>query len=196
MIACLDAHYRDLGAVAAGLWFHHWQDSAISAEVVLPIARVAPYQSGQFYLRELPCLLAVLEKGPLTNIAVIDGYVWLGDEQRPGLGAHLYRELDEKVAVIGVAKTRYPGAMLAQELLRGTSRSPLFITATGIDVVEAARHIAEMHGMYRIPSAATASLDSKRSGPNDLTRQTARQSSGLFHSVSGEIARAPATALI
>jgi deoxyribonuclease V len=152
MIACLDVHYLDPGAVAAGLWFQHWQDSASSAEVVLSIVRVEPYQSGQFYLRELPCLLAVLEEGPPAEIIVIDGYVWLGDQQRPGLGAHLYRAFDEKVAVIGVAKTHYPGATLAQELRRGTSRSPLFITAAGIDVVEAARHIAEMHGVYRIPT--------------------------------------------
>ncbi len=118
----------------------------------MPIERVAPYQSGQFYLRELPCLLAVLEKGPPADIIVVDGYVWLGDEQRPGLGAHLYRTLDEKAAVIGVAKTRYAGATAVQELLRGASRSPLYITAAGMDLSEAAHHIAEMHGPYRIPT--------------------------------------------
>lgn len=152
MIACLDVHYRDPGAVAAGLWFRCWEDSASSAEIVLPIAQVAPYRSGQFYLRELPCLLAVLEKGPPAGVVVIDGYVWLGDEQRPGLGTHLYNALDGKVAVIGVAKTRYPGATLAQELRRGTSRSPLSVTAAGMDVGEAAQSIAEMHGAYRIPT--------------------------------------------
>jgi deoxyribonuclease V len=113
MIACLDVHYRDPGAhpeaVAAGLWFHQWQDSASAAEVVLAIEQVAPYQSGELYLRELPCLLAVLEQGPPAEIVVVDGYVWLADE-RPGLGAHLYRALGEKVAVVGVAKTSYPGA--------------------------------------------------------------------------------------
>ena len=152
MIVCLDVHYRDPGAVAAGLWFQLWPDSTSTAEVVLPIAQVAPYQSGQFYLRELPCLLAVLEKGPPAEIIVIDGYVWLGDERRPGLGAHLYQALHGKVAVIGVAKTSYTGATLAQELRRGTSGSPLYITAAGMDVAEATRHIAEMHGPYRIPT--------------------------------------------
>lgn len=152
MIACLDVHYQDPGAVAAGLWFQLWKDSASAAEVVLPIARVEPYRSGQFYLRELPCLLAVLAKGPPAEIVVVDGYVWLGDEQRPGLGAHLYRALDEKVAVIGVAKTRYAGATSVQELRRGTSHSPLYITAAGMDLAEAARHIAGMHGPYRIPT--------------------------------------------
>lgn len=152
MIACLDVHYRDPGAVAAGLWFRRWEDSASSAEIVLPIERVAPYRSGQFYLRELPCLLAVLEKGPPVEVVVVDGYVWLGAEQRPGLGAHLYQALGEKVAVIGVAKTRYPGATRAQELRRGTSRSPFYVTAAGMEVGEAARHVAEMHGPHRIPT--------------------------------------------
>ena len=152
MIACLDVHYQDPGAVAAGVWFHRWSDSTSTAEVVLRIPRVEPYQSGQFYLRELPCLLAVLEKGPPAEIVVVDGYVWLGDEQRPGLGAHLYRVLDEKAAVIGVAKTRYAGATSGQELRRGTSRSPLYITAAGMELAEAVRHIAGMHGPHRIPT--------------------------------------------
>ena len=149
MIACLDVHYRDPGAVAAGLWFRHWQDSTSSAEVVLAIEQVAPYRSGELYLRELPGLLAVLEKGPPAEIVVVDAYVWLADE-RPGLGAHLYRALGGKAAVVGVAKTRYAGDTLAQELRRGTSRSPLYVTAAGMDPVEAARHIAEMHGPHRI----------------------------------------------
>ena len=151
MIACVDVHYRDPGAVAAGLWFQLWPDSTSAAEVVLPIAEVAPYQSGQFYLRELPCLLALLEQGPSADILVIDGYVWLEDE-RPGLGAHLYRALGEKVAVIGAAKTRYAGVTLVQEVRRGTSGSPLYITAAGMDLSEAARHVSEMHGPFRIPT--------------------------------------------
>ena len=151
MIVCLDVHYRDSGAIAAGLWFQSWTDSTSSAQVVLKIERVEPYQSGQFYRRELPCLLAVLEKGPTAEVVVIDGYVWL-EGRRPGLGAHLHRGLGEKAAVIGVAKTRYPGAALARELQRGTSRSPLYVTAAGMDVGEAAQHIAEMHGPYRIPT--------------------------------------------
>lgn len=152
MIACLDVDYREPGAVAAGLWFQQWQDGASSAEVVLAVERVAPYRSGELYLRELPGLLAVLEKGPPAEIVVVDAYVWLDDERRPGLGAHLYRALGEKVAVVGVAKTRFSGATLAQEVRRGSSRSPLYVTAAGMDAAEAARHIAEMHGPHRIPT--------------------------------------------
>lgn len=93
----------------------------------------------------------MLEQGPPADILVIDGYVWLEDE-RPGLGAHLYRALGGKVAVIGAAKTRYAGVTLVQEVRRGTSGSPLYITAAGMDLSEAARHVSEMHGPYRIPT--------------------------------------------
>ena len=138
--------------MAAGLWFQRWQDGTSSAEVVLAVDRVAPYRSGELYRRELPCLLAVLDQGPPADVVVVDGYVWLDGERRPGLGAHLYRALGETVAVVGVAKTRFPGATLAQELRRGTSRSPLYVTAAGMEAAEAARHIAEMHGLHRIPT--------------------------------------------
>lgn len=156
LIACVDVHYRDPGgnpgARAAGIWFADWPDSASVAESVLPVAEVEPYQPGQFYRRELPCLLAVLATGPAADVVIVDGYVWLEDESHPGLGAHLHRALGEKTAVIGVAKTSYPGVKLVQEVRRGDSQTPLYITAVGIDLSEAADHIFRMHGPYRIPT--------------------------------------------
>lgn len=138
--------------MAAGLWFSDWPDSASVVERVLPIARVEPYQPGQFYRRELPCLLAVLATGPAADIIVVDGYVWLEDESHPGLGAHLHRALDKKAAVIGVAKTRYPEARLTLEIRRGSSQNPLYVTAVGIDLATAVDHVSRMHGPYRIPT--------------------------------------------
>lgn len=152
MIACLDVHYHDPGATAAGVWFSDWPDSTSSAEVVLPIAQVEPYQPGQFFRRELPCLLAVLRGGPPADIVIVDGYVWLEDEGHPGLGAHLFQALREKIPVIGVAKTKFAGAKPVQEIRRGESLNPLYITAAGIELSEAARHIARMHGPHRIPT--------------------------------------------
>ena len=153
MMVCLDVDYRDEGAVAAGLMFREWSDDRPSAESVVSIDRVLPYEPGQFYRRELPCLLAVLETfDPRPEIVLIDGYVWLGDEGDPGLGAHLYRAVEGRSAVIGVAKTRFLRARLVEEIHRGTSRAPLHVTAVGIDLSEAARHIREMHGPHRIPT--------------------------------------------
>jgi deoxyribonuclease V len=118
----------------------------------MQVSDVEPYQSGQFYRRELPCILAVLKSlSELPQAIIIDGYVWLG-EQQPGLGAYLYEALERRAAVIGVAKTRFLQAEPVELVLRGRSRSPLYVTAAGMDVAEAARHIRAMHGPYRIPT--------------------------------------------
>jgi deoxyribonuclease V len=153
MLACVDVDYRDHEAVAACVLFRAWTDGASAAEVVEHVARVEPYQPGQFYRRELPCLLAVLGRIPVPPEAVVvDGYVWLGDETTPGLGGHLYAALGQAVPVIGVAKTRFAGAVAARPVVRGTSRRPLWVTAAGIDADTAARHVAGMHGPFRIPT--------------------------------------------
>jgi len=81
----------------------------------------------------------------LPQIVIIDGYIWLG-EQRRGLGAHLYEALDERALIIGVAKTRFVGAEPVALVTRGRSRTPLYVTAAGLDVTQAASHIRTMHG--------------------------------------------------
>jgi deoxyribonuclease V len=152
MIACLDVDYRDPAACAAAIVIRDWSDANPAAESVVNIDAVAPYEPGQFYRRELPCLLAVLKTLPPVEVAVIDGYVWLDAAMTPGLGAHLHEALSRQTAVIGVAKTRFRGADHAHEVLRGTSARPLYVTATGISPEVAAGHIRAMHGDHRIPS--------------------------------------------
>lgn len=153
MIAFVDVDYRDDGAVAACVLLRAWEDEVPAAELVERIAHVEPYQPGQFYRRELPCLLAVLNKAPapLTTV-VVDGYVWLADETRPGLGAHLYEALGRTVPVVGVAKTQFLSAVVAREVVRGDSKRPLYVTAAGVAVDVATANVARMHGPYRIPT--------------------------------------------
>jgi len=93
----------------------------------------------------------VLARGPAPAVVVIDGYVWLAPG-RPGLGAHLYEALGRSTAVIGVAKTRFASATGAVSILRGGSQSPLYITAIGMDLTEAAAAVTGMHGAYRMPT--------------------------------------------
>ena len=64
MIACLDVDYREAAAYAAGLAFRDWSDAAPAIEKVIPVVGVHPYQPGQFFRRELPCLPAVLRELP------------------------------------------------------------------------------------------------------------------------------------
>jgi deoxyribonuclease V len=153
MIAAVDVHYFGTTATAAGVLFKHWTSELSEFEVGQFIERVEPYEPGSFYKRELPCLLKLLE--PVKNLVetiIVDGYVWLGPENRLGLGAHLFKSLDEKIPVIGVAKSIFSGATNAQAVLRGRSRRPLYVTAVGIDSLVAAEHIRTMHGAHRIPT--------------------------------------------
>jgi deoxyribonuclease V len=153
MFACLDVNYRTDGtAKASAVLFADWGDATAHAEFSAEIPTVAPYEPGQFYRRELPCLLAVLAQiTPLPELIIIDGYVWLDATHKPGLGAHLYEALGKKTPVIGVAKTPFASAA-AIAITRGTSSQPLFVTAVGMPEHEAANHIASMHGPHRLPT--------------------------------------------
>lgn len=148
MLACVDVDYRGTAAVAAALLFDAWTDETPARELVARIASVPDYEPGQFYKRELPCLLEVL-RGTAPACVIIDGYVHLGPERWPGLGAHLAAALG--VAVVGVAKNPFHRTP-AVPVLRGASTRPLLVTATGIPEREAAAHVRSMHGAFRIPT--------------------------------------------
>lgn len=151
MICCLDVDYAATGVTAAGVAFDAWTDDLAAIEVVLR-TRTPPaaYEPGAFYLRELPFLQAVLARMPALETIIVDGYVWLGADQ-PGLGKHLHDALGAAGTVVGVAKTRYAGADAA-EVVRGDSAKPLFVTAVGMSVDDAAARVRAMHGAHRIPS--------------------------------------------
>jgi len=70
---------------------------------------------------------------------------------KPGLGEYLFDALGGKIVVVGVAKTFFVGAP-AREVLRGGSKLPLYVSAAGMDVEDAADSVARMHGGYRIPT--------------------------------------------
>lgn len=152
MIAALDVHYNQSHGHAACVAFSSWQDAEAHDTYMVATAAAADYAPGQFFRRELPCLLAVLEASTDNfDVVVIDGYVWL-DHAKPGLGWHLCDSLQPRPAVIGVAKSAYAGCRVARAVLRGRSQRPLFVTAIGIDVDAAADHVRSMHGSYRVPT--------------------------------------------
>jgi len=53
---------------------------------------VAPYRPGEFYLRELPPLRAVLDALSGLGLLVVEGYADVDPSGRPGLGAHAHQE--------------------------------------------------------------------------------------------------------
>lgn len=149
LIVCVDVDYRTEGAVAAAIWFRGWNAAVAETQATASFTHVADYEPGEFYRRELPCLLGALEKGPVADIVVVDGYVWL-EPGKKGLGAHLYDIIVRPV--VGVAKTRYASAVNAIAVCRGGSKSPLYVSTAGISPEDAARHLVEMHGPYRVPT--------------------------------------------
>ena len=152
MFAAADVHYPPSGGARAALVLAPDPAfSAIVSEKTVFIDHVAPYQPGEFYRRELPPIRAVLEGVDDLGLLIIDGYVTLDPDGRPGLGAYAHEEFG--VSVIGVAKTRYALAVHAIPVVRGTAKRPLYVTAAGIPPAAAADLVRTMTGSFRLPDA-------------------------------------------
>ncbi|MBN2028661.1 endonuclease V [bacterium] len=147
-----DVSYIHDKAIAAGVLFHDWKDE--KAEVIKKtMGKVThKYIPGQLYLRELPCILGLLEKfNMVLDIILIDGYVRF-DKNNPGLGMHLYNRINGITPIIGIAKNKYKHETIGIPVFRGNSKRPLIITSIGMDEKNAATAISEMHGPYKIPT--------------------------------------------
>lgn len=155
MILAVDTWYFENKARTACIGFLHWDDADFACSWTEELDNIAAYEPGAFYKRELPCILGILKKTGTDNITciIIDGFVYLDDDNAPGLGAYLYEALGKQIPVVGVAKTDFlRNRHNKKALLRGSSKTPLFITAAGITAAAAAEKIALMHGDNRIPT--------------------------------------------
>lgn len=153
MQLALDVFYAGDRAKAVAVLFD-WKDSTPHEVYEEDFVGVAEYVPGEFYKRELPCLLKLLTRVKLETVEaiVIDGYVFLDETEKLGLGGHLYNAMEKKIPVIGVAKTPYHGMRhTAKQVLRGNSKNPLYITAVGMELTKATERIRAMHGDYRLP---------------------------------------------
>lgn len=152
MILAIDVHYTDTTAVTAGVLYESCGSPAPTQEYISKIANVEPYESGSFYKRELPCILTLLNEHSLApDSIVIDGYVFLDGDRKPGLGKYLHDTLGGQVVVVGVAKTPYPDISDDHKIYRGKSKTPLYVTTTS-DLAVAKKDIVCMHGEFRIPT--------------------------------------------
>ena len=153
MLLATDIQYSEDSAIAAGVLFSNWTDATASQTITTHIHGIAPYEPGAFYKRELPCILALLnEIAEEISAIVVDGYVTLGSQQKPGLGMYLFNHLEKAVAVVGVAKNKFSDTPADCEVRRGHSQKPLFVTAAGLPVETAKSYVAQMHGEHRIPT--------------------------------------------
>ena len=153
MILAVDVAYRDGTAFIAGIAFDCWHDAKEKAIFTSRLDNPEEYVPGQFYRRELPCILKLLiEHSLVPNTIVIDGLVYLDGKSEPGLGKYLYDALRGHISVLGVAKTPFERIPRDCDLYRGNSKKPLHVTSAGLPLADAKNCIQSMHGHYRIPT--------------------------------------------
>jgi len=140
MIHAFDTYYFDNSARTVCLTFNDWTDKT-ETSIVSDILKIrADYKSGEFYKRELPCILSLISKLSLLegDIIVIDGYVSLNSIGRKGLGYYSYEELNENFPVIGIAKNEFSeNDDQRLKVFRGISKKPLFVTSIGVAALHA-----------------------------------------------------------
>lgn len=161
MILAFDTYYDDHKAKTVCIQFEGWSATHAENSYTEILTHIEPYIPGEFFRRELPCILSLLRQADLrqAEAIIIDGYVYVNDDLQPGLGGHLYHALSGKVPVIGVAKSNFRGLdKMKLPLYRGESNNPLYITAIGMDPSQARDLIGQMSGPHRIP-ALLKSLD-------------------------------------
>jgi len=147
-----DEGSSDSIAIVAAIRFEGIKVHKILSEHVTQVNGVAPYQSGQFYKRELPCILALLEQiNQPYDCIIIDGYVYLDGLEQAGLGKYLYDNLADKKPVLGIAKQGFKGVTESHTVFRVSSKHPLYVTSIGIDVTKAKALVSQLSGNHRLP---------------------------------------------
>ena len=153
MILAIDVNYRGREAIVAGVLFRNWTDEKPHQEFLISCQVPSSYMPGEFYRRELPCIAELLTHvNTELECIVIDGFVHLGNKREPGLGMHLWDMLEQRVAVIGVAKSPYMDTPASCEICRRKSKRPLYVTAQGIKQERAKLLVKNMHGNDRLPT--------------------------------------------
>jgi deoxyribonuclease V len=170
--AAVDVHYlRTGGARAAAVLAADAAFAQVLAERTAVMPRVQPYRPGEFYLRELPPLRAVLDDLSELGLLVVDGYADLDPAGRPGRAPRPGRACARRVRHPGdrggqvPVPHRYPrGAgparILGTPAVRHRRRDA---RAEPADVVR------RMTGRYRLPDALRRADTLARTSPAATT---------------------------
>ncbi|WP_354701957.1 Endonuclease V [Paraconexibacter sp. AEG42_29] len=151
-LAAVDVDYPTAGGASAAIVVaEDARFASIVTEHVVRIDDVEPYRPGHLFARELPCLEAALAVAGEVDLLIVDAYVDLDPEGRPGLGAYAHTTFG--IPVIGVAKTAFRTATHAIAVHRGNASRPLYVTAAGLEAEAAAAMVASMVGEFRMPDA-------------------------------------------
>ncbi|WP_298515826.1 endonuclease V [uncultured Kordia sp.] len=154
MIAAIDIHYKETYAKAVCVVFN-WEDETPQQIYTDIITEVEPYIPGEFYKRELPCIVKVLQQVPLDTLEaiIVDGHVFVHNDKKYGLGGYVWEAFDKKIPIIGIAKKSFIHTeKVATPIKRGSSESPLFVSCIGIDKETVLDNIKLLHGSHRMPT--------------------------------------------
>ncbi|MDR3056795.1 MAG: endonuclease V [Prevotella sp.] len=154
MFLAFDTYYYDNKAKTVCIQFNNWTDNEPSETYIEVLEGVAEYVPGEFFRREMPCILSLLKTIQLENLEaiIVDGFVVLDDNNKLGLGGHLYESLNAQYPIIGVAKSNFAQIEKNKRaVFRGESQKPLYVTAIGTDIDEAAENVKNMSGKFRFP---------------------------------------------
>ena len=154
MLLAIDVYYKESSAKVVGALFN-WEDKTPKKIISCTYEKVLPYESGNFYKRELPCILELLKQVQLNDLSaiIVDGHCYVNNDKSYGLGGYLYEALDAKVSVIGIAKRGFIHTNeVAFPVYRGESKNPLYLSTINYDVQKAIQHLQNMQGEYRMPT--------------------------------------------
>ena len=154
MILAIDVYYKQECAKAVGVLFN-WDDEQPREIIIRDSCDVVDYVPGEFYKRELPSLLKIIENIDLNKLEaiLIDGYVYIDNNRTFGLGGILWEKIDKSVPIIGVAKTSFfKNKETVAEIFRGESKKPLYISALDYPLDIAVKNIENMKGNFRMPT--------------------------------------------
>jgi deoxyinosine 3'endonuclease (endonuclease V) len=152
-------YYSDNLALTVGVLFNRWTDDE-PAEIISSICTsFSSYIPGEFYKRELPCVLGLLvEKVDLDKVEtiIVDGFLRLrfnDGTEKDGLGKKLFDELNMPgLKIIGLAKSEFcRTSEISASILRGSAEKPLWVQGIGLPDNVAAGNIKMMSGEFRIP---------------------------------------------
>jgi deoxyribonuclease V len=149
-IACFDAFYYDNYAIGSCIVFD--ENENILNKYNMRIESIEEYIPGQFYKRELPCIINLFSRiKEKMDLIIIDSFIYV-DNVHKGLGEYLYDALNKEIPIIGVAKNPYLDATNYKNVYRGKSKTPLYVSAIGYDLNKAADYIHNLQGEFRIPT--------------------------------------------
>jgi deoxyinosine 3'endonuclease (endonuclease V) len=153
MLLALDLHYED-DRTWVGYAHGDGEGNILGKGRYMVPGAPEPYVSGQFWRRELPPIMTILEAHPelLDNIRIIFVDCSCQIPTGPSMGEKLYDALGGKYRVIGVAKTLYLGST-STAITRGTSKRPLYVSeAATNDFSSAAELVLGLAGPHRLPT--------------------------------------------